>query len=159
MKAQLAVEIVLALAVVLLFARDLHRTWLDQLRRPISLLMPALMAMIFLGAVGGRPYPSPWWLALPGGILAWELVRGWRRVPRSHLHEAADGAFAVSLLLYGLGLIGPSGTVATVLLTAAAGFAFLGLALLWRAARREPSPARSDDASHYERRSGERPRV
>src|SRR5215216_2233193 len=97
-------ELILALGAVFLLARDLRRAWLDQLRRPVTLLVAALIAGLLIGALGGRPHPSPWWLALPGSVLAWEVGRGWRRAPRCHLWEAGVGAFAASFLLAAVGL-------------------------------------------------------
>ena len=79
------VELILALGALLLLARDVCRAWLDDLRRPITLLLTALVGALLLGVFGGRPYPNPWWLMLPSSILAWEVARGWRRVPRCHL--------------------------------------------------------------------------
>ena len=76
------VEIVLALGALLLLIRDLRRAWLDRLRRPITLLVAALIAGLLIGSVGGREHPSPWWLVLPALVLAWEFARGWRVAPR-----------------------------------------------------------------------------
>jgi hypothetical protein len=153
------VELGLALGAILLLARDLHRAWLDQLRRPITLLMAAVVAILLVGATGGSSHPSPWWLILPGVILLWEVGRGWRRAPRSHLWEAGAGAFATSLLLAGVGLGMPAGSVQTVLLAAAGGAAAVGAGLLRRSHRREPHPWRVDDAIHYERRLARRPQL
>jgi hypothetical protein len=155
---QSVIEVVLALGAVLLLARDMRRAWLDQLRRPITLLMAALVAVLLVGTIGGRPHPSPWWLVLPGSILVWEVGRGWRRAPRCHLWEAGVGAFAASLLLAvaGLGLAG--GSAAAALLATAAGAAVVGAGLLWRSRRRERRPWRVEDASHYERRWAQRPK-
>jgi len=158
MTLQSAIEVILALAAVLLLARDLHRAWLDRLRRPITLLIAALVAVLLVGMLGGRAQPSPWWLVLPGVILAWEVARGWRRTPRCHLWEAGVGAFVASLALAVAGLGLGEGNVATVLLGAAIAAAILGLGLLWQSRRREPRPWRVDDASHYERRSVDRPK-
>ena len=41
MTLQAVVELVLAVGAVLLLARDMRRAWLDQLRRPITLLVAA----------------------------------------------------------------------------------------------------------------------
>ena len=150
MTLQSLVELVLALGAVLLFTRDLYRAWLDQLWRPVTLLMAALMAALLIGIYGGRPHPSPWWLLMPGIILLWELGRGWRRAPRCHLREAGMGALALSLLLTGLGLAGAS--VRAALLAAAAGSAAVGVGLFWRSRSREPRPWRMGDTGHYERR-------
>lgn len=150
MSLQSLVELVLAVGAVLLLARDLRRAWLDQLRRPVTLLMAALIAALLIGINGARPHPSPWWLLLPGVILLWELGRGWRRAPRCHLWEAGMGAFALSLLLAGLGLAGES--VQAALVAASIGSAAVGAGLLWRSYRREPRPWRAGDAGHYERR-------
>ena len=159
MTLQRVVELVLAVGAVLLLARDMRRAWLDQLRRPITLLMAALIGGLLLGAVVEPPYPSPWWLILPGGVLAWEVGRGWRRAPRCHLWEAGVGAFAVSLLLGAMGLGLGTASVAPVLLTAAGATSVVGAGLVWRSRRREPPPWRTDDVSHYERRFARRPRM
>jgi hypothetical protein len=156
MKLQSVVELVLALGAVLLLARDMHRAWLDQLRRPITLLMGALIAALFLGAVGGPPHPSSWWLVLPASVLAWEVGRGWRRAPCCHLWEAGVGACALSLLLAAAGLGVSVDSVAAALLVTAAGAAAVGAGLLWRSRRREPRPWRTDDVTHYERRLAQR---
>jgi hypothetical protein len=145
-------ELVLALGAVLLLARDTRRAWLDRLRRPVTLLVAALIAGLLIGVLGGRPQPSPWWLALPGSILAWEVGRGWRRAPRSHLWEAGVGAFGVSLLLAAVGLGLGNGSITTALVATAAGAAGVGAGLLWRSRRREPHPWRVHDMGHYERR-------
>jgi hypothetical protein len=147
---QSVIELVLAVGAILLLARDLRRAWLDQLRRPVTLLMAALIAALLIGTYGARPHPSPWWLLLPAVVLLWELARGWRRVPRCHLWEAGMGAFALSLLLVGLGLSGAS--VQAALLAAGSGSAAVGAGLLWRSHGREPRPGRIGDAGHYERR-------
>ena len=159
MTLQTVVELILVIGAVLLLARDMRRAWLDQLRRPITLLMAASIAGLLLGAIVEPPYPSPWWLVLPGSVLAWEVGRGWRRAPRCHLWEAGVGAFAVSLLLtaVALGLAVPS--VAPVLLIAGGATAAIGAGLLWRSRRREPRPWRLDDVTHYERRFAQRPRM
>jgi hypothetical protein len=146
------VELALSVGAILLLARDLHRTWLDQLRRPITLLMATLMAALLIGATVVASHPSPWWLFLPGVVLLWEVGRGWRRAPRSHLWEAAVGGFAVSLLLAGVGLGAAAGSLQIALLAAAGAAAAVGAGLLWRSHRREPHPWRSHDAGHYERR-------
>jgi hypothetical protein len=155
---QSVIEIVLALAAVLLLARDLHRAWLDKLRRPVTLLIAALIAVLLVGTLGARAQPSPWWLVAPGAILVWEVGRGWRRTPRCHLWEGGVGAFAASLLLAVVGLGLGEGGLATALLSASAAAAILGIGLLWQSHRREPRPWRAGDASHYERRSAERPK-
>jgi hypothetical protein len=151
-------EIILALGAVLLLARDLHRTWLDQSRRPVTLLIAALIAGLLIGALGGRTHPSPWWLVLPGSVLAWEVGRGWRRAPRCHLWEAGVGAFGASLLLAAVGFGVGGGRIAATLLTTAAGAAVVGVGLLWRSRRQEPHPWRVGDPSHYERRVAQRKR-
>ena len=156
MTLQSVVELVLACGAVLLLARDIRRAWLDQIRRPITLLMGALIAALLLGAMGGPPYPSPWWLVLPASVLAWEAGRGWRRAPCCHVWEAGVGAFAVSLVLAAVGLGLAVANVAATLLVTAAGAAALGAGLLWRSGRREPRPWRSDDVNHYERRLAQR---
>jgi len=157
MRLQLAIELVLAAGALLLLARDLHRAWLDQFRRPVTLLVAAVVAAVLVGTLGGRPHPSPWWLLLPGIILAWEVVRGWRRAPRCHLWEAGVGAFAASLLLAGAGLGLAGGNLLTALLITAAAAAVVGAGLLRRSRGREPRPWQDGDASHYERRVARRP--
>jgi len=159
MTLQAVVELVLAVGAVLLLARDMRRARLDQLRRPITLLMAASIAGLLLGAVVEPSYPSPWWLVLPGSVLAWEVGRGWRRAPRCHLWEAGVGAFAVSLLLTAVALGSAVASVAPVLLMAGGATAAVGVGLLWRSRRREPRPWRLDDVTHYERRFAQRPRV
>jgi hypothetical protein len=149
-------ELVLALGAVLLLARDLRHAWLDRLRRPATLLVAALIAALLIGVLGGRPHPSPWWLALPGSILAWEVGRGWRRAPRCHLWEAGVGAFGASLILAAVGLGLGDGGITTALLATAAGAAGVGVGLLRRARRREPHPWRVDDIRRYERRVAQR---
>jgi hypothetical protein len=101
---QAAVELILAAGAGLLPARDLRRAWRDPLGRPVSLLVAAFMTALLMGVIVGGSHPSPWWLLVPGGVLAWEVARGWRVVPRCHLREAGIGVFAVSLLLAALGL-------------------------------------------------------
>lgn len=152
MKLQSTIELILAVGAVLLLSRDLRRAWIDELRRPITLLMSGFIAVLLVGALGGPPYPSPWWLILPALILGWEVVRGWRRAPRSHLWEAGAGAFAVGLLLAAAGLGLADGGAAAALLAAATGATVLGAALLWQSRRQEPRPWRMGDVSHYERR-------
>jgi hypothetical protein len=159
MTLQTMVELVLGVGAVLLLARDMRRAWLDQLRRPITLLMAASIAGLLLGAIVEAPYPSPWWLLLPGGVLAWEVARGWRRAPRCHLREAGVGAFALSLLLTAVALGPGVSSVAPVLLIAGAVTTAMGTGLLWRSRRREPQPWRPDDVSHYERRFAQRSRI
>lgn len=145
-------ETILAVGALLLLARDVHRAWLDRLRRPVTLLAAAVIAGLLAGVHGGRPHPSPWWLLLPGAVLAWEVGRGWRRAPRCHLWEAGVGALGASLLLGAVGLGVRSGGLSAVLLAIAAGTAVAGLGLLWRSGLREPHPWRPGDVSHYERR-------
>lgn len=151
------VELILCVGVVLLLARDLRRAWRDRLRRPITMLAAALVAVLLLGTVGGRAHPSPWWLVLPGGVLAWEVGRGWRRAARCHFCEAGVGAFSVSLLLAAIGLAPGVGSMGVTLRTIAAGAAVLGTALLWWSYRREPRPWRAGDTEHYERRVARHP--
>lgn len=152
-------ELILALGAVVLLGRDMHRAWVDQLRRPVTLLVAALIAALLLGTLGGRPHPSPWWLVLPGSVLAWEVGRGWRRAPRCHLWEAGVGAFAASLLLAAVGLGGRGGSISTVLLATSAVVAGVGVGLLWRSRWREPRPWRVGDTSRYERRVAQRKRA
>jgi hypothetical protein len=151
-------ELILSLGAVLLLTRDLHRTWVDQLRRPVTLLVATLVAVVLIGAVGGRPHPSPWWLILPGAVLAWEVARGWHRAPRCHLREAGVGAFGASLLLAAVGLSLRGGSIASALLAAAAVATGVGVGLVWRSRRQESRPWRRGDTSHYERRMAGRER-
>jgi hypothetical protein len=156
MTLQSTIELVLALAAVLLLARDLHRASLDRLQRPSTLLIAALVTILLAGTLGGRANPSPWWLALPGVILVWEVGRGWRQTPRCHLWEAGVGAFAATLLCAAVGLALDEGSMATALLAVSVVAGTAGVGLLWLSRRREPRPWRIDDRSHYERRSVER---
>jgi hypothetical protein len=157
MTLQTGTELILALGAVLLLARDMRRAWLDELRRPATLLVATLLAVLLIAAFGSRSHPSPWWLALPGSVLAWEVGRGWRRAPRCHLWETGVGAFGASLLLTAVGLgLGGGSMAAAVLLTAAAGAAVVGAGLLWQSRRREPRPWRAGDPNHYERRTANR---
>src|SRR6185503_9545727 len=126
MTLQSVVELVLAVGAVLLLARDMRRAWLDQLRRPITLLVAASIAGLLLGAIVQPPYPSPWWLVLPGSVLAWEVGRGWRRAPRCHLWEAGVAAFAVSVLVTAVALGSEVASVAPVLLIAGGATAAVG---------------------------------
>jgi hypothetical protein len=152
-------ESILVLGAMLLLGRDMRRTWVDQLRRPITLLIGAVIAGLLIGTLGGRPHPSPWWLALPGSVLAWEVGRGWRRAPRCHLWEAGVGAFAASLVLAGVGLGGMDGSIPTFLLATSAVAAGVGVGLLWRSHWQEPRPWRLGDTSRYERRAAQRKRA
>ena len=145
-------ELILALGAVLLLGRDMRRAWVDQLRRPITLLVAAVIAGLLIGTLGGRPHPSPGWLVLPGSVLAWEVGRGWRRAPRCHLWEAGIGAFGASLLLAAIGLGGRDGSIPAALLATAAVAAGVGVGLSWRSGRQEPRPWRVGDSSRYERR-------
>ena len=151
------IELILAFAALLLLVRDVRRALQDQLRRPITLLIATLIAVLLIGTLGGRAHPSPWWLVLPGLVLAWEAGRGWRRTPRCHLWEAGIAAFAASLLLAVVGLGLGGGSVAIGLLVASAATSVLGVGLLWQSRRREPQPWRVDDRNHYERRARQRP--
>lgn len=152
-------ELILAFGAVLLLARDTRRAWLDRLRRPVTLMVAAMLAVLLVGALGGQPYPSPWWLVVPASVLAWEVARGWRRATRCHLWEAGVGAFSASLLLAAFGLGLGSGSIAAALLAAGAGTAIVGAGLLWRSHRREPRPWRVGDTIHYERRLAQRHRT
>jgi hypothetical protein len=154
---QTAVELILAAGAAALLVRDLRRAWRDPLRRPVTLLMAALMAALLMGVIVGGSHPSPWWLVMPGGILAWEVARGWRLVPRCHLREKGIGLFAVGLLLAALGLGMEQGTIATVLLALAGAMGLGAVGLFVLSHRREPRPWRADDVTHYERRAVERP--
>ena len=156
MSLQSAVEIILAVSAVLLLARDLHRAWLDRAQRPLTLLVAALATVLLVGTLGSREHPNPGWLVLPAVILIWEVGRGWRRTPRSHIWEAGVGAFAASLLLAVVGLDLDAGIAATALLAASAAASILALGLLWLSRRREPRPWRIGDAAHYERRASQR---
>lgn len=149
MTLQSVTELVLSLGAIFLLARDMHRAWLDRLRRPITLIWAGLISALLIGA---RPHPSPWWLVLPAVILGWEVVRGWRRAPRSHHWEAGVGAFAVSLLLAVVGLAPAEGSLQSALLMAAATAAVVGSGLLLQSRGKEPPPWRAGDVSHYERR-------
>lgn len=148
MSAQAMIEIALAVAALTLLARDLHRAWRDKQRRPMTLLAAGLMVVLLAGVLGGREQPHPWWLALPAGILAWEVARGWRRTPRCHLWEAGVAAFALALALAAFGL-----AVQSLLLIPAVAASIVGFVLLWLSRRREPRPWRAQDVSHYERRA------
>jgi hypothetical protein len=54
MNLQIAVELILAAGAALLLARDVRRDWRDPLRRPVTLLMASLVAVLLIGvnAVG-----------------------------------------------------------------------------------------------------------
>ena len=153
---QTAVEIILAAGAVLLLVRDVRRAWRDRLRRPVTMLMAALVAALLIGVVGGQPHPSPWWLVVPGAVLLWEVARGWRLVPRCHFRETGIAAFAIGLLLAAFGLAMAGGSVAITLLGVAGALGLVALALFWHSHRREPLPWRAGDFSHYERRTHER---
>lgn len=157
MALQTVIELVLAAAAVLLLTRDMRRALADRLRRPVTLLVAAVIAGLLVGVTGGRTHPSAWWLMLPGGILAWEVFRGWRLAPRCHLWEAGVGTLAVSLTLAALGLGLRDGRIGAMALVLAAGAFVAGVGLLLRSRRREPPPGRVGDASHYERRLARRP--
>ena len=156
MSLQITVEIILAAGAGLLLARDLRRAWRDPLRRPVTLLMASLVAALLIGVIGGQSHPSPWWLLVPGSVLVWEVVRGWRVVPCCHLREAGIGTFAAGLVLAAFGLGMYEESVSTVLLAVAALIGVAALALFWLSHRREPRPWRTDDVKHYERRASER---
>ena len=158
MTLQYTIGLVLALAAVLLLVRDLRRTWLDQLKRPSTLMMAVLVATLLVGTLGDRAHPSPWWLVVPGVILVWEVRRGWRLTPRCHLWEGGVGAFAAAVLLAAVGLGLGGGGLATALLAASVVAGLVGVGLMLRSRRREPLPWRIDDRSHYERRSVQRPK-
>jgi hypothetical protein len=147
MSTQSIIELALGLMALALLARDLYRAARDPQRRPMTLFVAAAMVVLLAGVVGSGGRPSAWWLAVPAGILAWEVARGWRRTPRCHLREAAYGAFGMSLVLAALGL-----EVAHAWLDFAVAASAVGLALLWLSRRREPRPWRADDVAHYERR-------
>jgi len=105
MTPQSAVEVFLAVAALLLLGRDLRRAWRDELRRPISLLVAALVSALLIGALAGEPLPTPWLLVLPAGVLAWEVARGWRQTPRCHVRETGVAAFAAALLFAVAGFV------------------------------------------------------
>ena len=156
MTPQSAIELVLAVAALLLLARDLRRAWRDELRRPISVLVGALVTALLIGTLAGSRHPSPWWLVLPAGVLAWEVGRGWRKAPRCHLWEAGVAAFTASLLFAVVGLAMQGAGFASALRALAAVAGMAGLGLLWRSRRREPRPGRVGDPDHYERRGSNR---
>lgn len=156
MTLQTTVEVLLVAAALLLLGRDLRRAWRDELRRPISLLVAALVTALLIGALAGSPHPSPWWLALPAGVLAWEVARGWRKAPRCHLWEGGVAAFTASLLFAVVGLALHEERLVGTLLGLAALAGTAGLGLLWRSRRREPRPWRLEDREHYERRGAQR---
>ena len=158
MTPQSAVELFLALAALLLLSRDLRRAWRDELRRPISLLVAALVTALLIGTLAGHPYPSPWWLVLPAGVLAWEVARGWRQAPRCHVWEAGVAAFTAGLLFATAGLAMHGEGLAPTLLALAVVAGMLGLGLIWRSRRSEPRPGRAEDPNHYERRGAQRRR-
>ena len=158
MSLQVVVALILAAGAAVLLARDLRRAWRDPLRRPVTLLVAALMAVLLIGVIVGGSHPSPWWLLVPGGVLVWEVVRGWRVVPRCHLREAGSGAFAAGLVLAAFGLGMYEDSISTVLLAVAALMGAAALGLFWLSHRREPRPWRAHDVKHYERRASERPR-
>jgi hypothetical protein len=157
MTLQIAVEVILAFGAAFLLMRDLRRAWRDPLRRPVTLLMASLVAVLLIGVLGGQSHPSPWWLLVPGAVLVWEVVRGWRIVPRCHLREAGIGTFAVGLMLAALGLGTYEGKIASLLLAAAAVLGAAAIGLFWLSRRREPVPWRGSDFSHYEPRATQRP--
>jgi hypothetical protein len=158
MTPQSGVEVFLAVAAFLLLGRDLRRAWRDELRRPISLLVAALVTALLIGTLAREPYPSPWWLLLPTGVLAWEVARGWRQTPRCHVWEAGVAAFTAAMLFAVAGLATHGEGTTTTLLALAAMGGMLGLGLLWRSRRTEPRPWRIDDPDHYERRRAQRER-
>jgi len=158
MAPQTGVEIFLALAALLLLGRDLRRAWRDELRRPISLLVAALVSALLIGALAGEPLPTPWLLVLPAGVLAWEVARGWRQTPRCHVRETGVAAFAAALLFAVAGFATREESITTTLLALAAVAGMLGLGLLWRSRRTEPRPWRIEDPDHYERRGAQRER-
>jgi hypothetical protein len=153
---QLTLEIVLAATALALLTRGVHRVWLDQLRRPVTLLVWAFLTAILLGAIGGGQHPDPWWFVLPAAVLVWEAQRGWRQAPRCHLWEVGIGALSAALALYILSLGAAPAWLAPTALSLAVGLALIGAGLLFRSRRREPTISRSDDWAHYERREERR---
>ncbi|HEX7053763.1 MAG TPA: hypothetical protein VF211_07500 [Burkholderiales bacterium] len=147
---KLALGVILAAAALALFARDLRRALRDPQRRPATLFVAAAVAVLLLATLGPRRPPSPWWLAVPAAVLAWEAVRGWRRTPRSRLWEAGMASFAAALVAAAAALA--SGRDELLLVLAGAAGAS-GCALLWASWRREPRPWRADDRTRYERRA------
>jgi hypothetical protein len=158
MTPQTGVEVFLAVAALLLLGRDLRRAWRDELRRPISLLVAALVSALLIGTLAGKPHPTPWLLVLPAGVLAWEVARGWRRTPRCHVRETGVAAFTAALLFALAGFATREDGTTTVLLALAMVAGMLGLGLLWRSRRTEPRPWRVEDPDHYERRGAPRER-
>ena len=156
MMLKLALGVVLAAAALALLARDLRRAWRDEQRRPVTLLAAVVIVVVLLSTLGSLRLPSPWWLALPAAVLAWEAVRGWRRTPRSRLWEAGMAAFAAALVLGAAGLAPAGDGAESVLLSLAAAAGAGGVALLWASRRREPAPWRTSDPARYERRAQER---
>ena len=159
MNLQVAVELILAAGAAFLLARDVRRAWRDPLRRPVTLLMASLVAVLLIGVIGGQSHPSPWWLLVPGAILAWEMARGWRLAPRCHFRETGIGLFAVGLLLAALGLGREPSTTATVLVATAGAMGLAAVGLFVLSNRREPRPWRAGDVTHYERRAVQRPKA
>lgn len=158
MAPQTGVEVFLAIGALLLLGRDLRRAWRDELRRPISLLVAALVSALLIGALAGEPFPSPWLLVLPAGVLAWEVARGWRKTPRCHVWEAGVAAFTLGLLFAAAGLAMQGEGANRTLLAVAVVAGMLGLGLLWHSRRTEPRPWRIEDPEHYERRGAQRER-
>lgn len=157
MRLQLLLEILLGSAALALLARSVYRTWIDQLRRPITLLLWAFLTAILAGTVAHRPHPNPAWLILPTAVLVWEVLRGWRRAPRCHLREGGHGALAASLVLYLVSLaFAARPLLALFPLALAVALALVAAGLLLRARHREPTPWRAADWHHYERRSAPR---
>jgi hypothetical protein len=154
MTVQHFVEATLATAALVLLGHGVYRTWLDQLRRPITLLLWAFLTAIFAGVIGSPPHPRAWWFALPAAVLVWEALRGWTRAPRCHFREGGLAALAAALVCYVLTLsLAAWGLFALGGLSLAIALALVGAGLLLRARHREPSPWRPDDWTHYERRA------
>lgn len=153
MSTQSLIGAALGLMALALLGRDLYRAARDPLRRPMTLIVAAMMVVLLAGVAGSGTALRAWWLVVPAAILAWEFARGWRRTPRSHLREAAYGAFGASLGLAALGL-----EVARAWLDFAVAASAVGLAFLWFSHRHEPRPWRADDVAHYERREVSRPK-
>src|SRR5256714_14177484 len=70
MALQSVIELILAVAAMMLLGRDLLRAWRDPARRPMSLLVAALVAVLFFGTRASGAHPNPWWMP-PVGSGSW----------------------------------------------------------------------------------------